>query len=89
MRANVNLSIERFREYVTRIVGCQRRTHMWSTARGDVDPVPGRIYLEIFETSSAFARKRDRFRFGRDLQDTSVILYNAHLLSSKEMRVIK
>lgn len=91
MRADVNLSIERFRECVTRIVGRWRRTHMWSTARGDVDPVPRRICLEIFEMSSALARKRDRFRFGRDPQDTDVFLRNAFISSKKKkkMKVIK
>lgn len=53
---------------------------MWNTARGDVDPVPGRICREIFKTSNALARKHDRFRFGRDPRDTGTFL------SSKKKR---
>lgn len=54
---------------------------MWNTARGDADPVPERICLEIFETSSALARKR--FRFGRDPQDTGAVLRDAHFYRRK------
>lgn len=62
-----------------------RRTYKWNTARGDVDPVPGRICHEIFETSNALARKHDRFRFGRDPQDTGAMRI---FIVEKEARAI-